>query len=45
MKILLNQMKVFRKDKVETCSILVEDGRIVSLSKEAPLFPMPFVLN
>ena len=28
MKILLNQMQVFRKGKAETCSILVEDGRI-----------------
>ena len=45
MKILLNQMKVFRKDKVETCSILVEDGRIVSLSKEAPTIPDAFSIE
>lgn len=45
MKILLNQMQVFRKDKVETCSILVEDGRIVSLSKEAPTIPDAFSIE
>ena len=33
MKLLLNQMTVFRKDK--KMSVLIEDGRIVSLSPEA----------
>lgn len=33
MKILLNQMRVFRKGAVEELSVLIEDGRIVSLSK------------
>ena len=36
MKILLNQVTVFRKGTAEKLSVLVEDGRIVSLSKEAP---------
>ena len=36
MKILLDQMLVFRKGKAEKLSVLVEDGRIVSLSKETP---------
>lgn len=36
MKILLDQMMVFRKGKAEKLSVLVEDGRIVSLSKETP---------
>ena len=45
MKILLNQMQVFRKGKAETCSILVEDGRIVSLSKEAPTIPDAFSIE
>lgn len=36
MKILLNQVKAFRKGTFETVSILVEDGRIVSITKEAP---------
>ena len=34
MKLLLNQMTVFRK--AEKMSVLIEDGRIVSLSPEAP---------
>ena len=45
MKILLNQMQVFRKGNAETCSILVEDGRIVSLSKEAPTIPDAFSIE
>ena len=45
MKILLNQMQVFRKGKAETCSILVEDGRIVSLSKEAPTISDAFSIE
>lgn len=45
MKILLNQMQVFRKGKTEICSILVEDGRIVSLSKEAPTIPDAFSIE
>lgn len=36
MKILLNQMTVFRKGGPEKLSVLIEDGRIVSLSKQAP---------
>lgn len=36
MKILLNQMTVFRKESADQMSVLIEDGRIVSLSKEAP---------
>ena len=36
MKILLNQMMVFRKGIAQKMSVLIEDGRIVSLSKEAP---------
>lgn len=34
MKILLNQMRVFRKGVVEELSVLIQNGRIVSLSKE-----------
>ena len=45
MKILLNQMQVFRKGKAETCSILVEDGRSVSLSKESPTIPDAFSIE
>lgn len=37
MKILLNHVTVFRKGTAEQMSVLVEDGRIVSLSKEAPV--------
>ncbi len=36
MKILLNQMTVFRKESADQMSVLIEDGRIVSLSKEVP---------
>ena len=36
MKILLNQMMVFRKGKAEKLSVLIENGRIVSLFKNAP---------
>ena len=36
MKLLLNQMAVFRKGGVETMSVLIEKGRIVSLSRETP---------
>lgn len=39
MKILLNQMTVLRKGAAERMSVLVEDGRIVSLSKETPVVP------
>ena len=45
MKILLNQMQVFRKGKTGICSILVEDGRIVSLSKEAPTISDAFSIE
>lgn len=37
MKILLNQMTVFRKGTAQKLSVLVEDGRIVSLSPNTPL--------
>ncbi len=36
MKILLNQMTVFRKGTAQKLSVLVEDGRIVSLSPNTP---------
>ncbi|MGN0982998.1 MAG: amidohydrolase family protein, partial [Candidatus Limivicinus sp.] len=36
MKLLLNQMTVLRNGGAERVSVLVEDGRIVSLSKETP---------
>ena len=36
MKILLNQMTVFRKGTTQKLSVLVEDGRIVSLSPQVP---------
>ena len=36
MKLLLNQMTVLRNGGAERGSVLVEDGRIVSLSKETP---------
>ena len=36
MKILLNQMTVFRKGTAQKLSVLVEDGRIVSLSPQVP---------
>ena len=36
MKILLNQMTVFRKGTAQKLSVLVEDGRIVSLSPSTP---------
>ena len=45
MKILLNQMQVFRMGKTGICSILVEDGRIVSLSKEAPTISDAFSIE
>lgn len=38
MKILLNQMTVFRKGTAQKLSVLVEDGRIVSLSPNTPPF-------
>lgn len=36
MKLLLNQMTVFRNGTAEKASVLIEDDRIVSISKEAP---------
>ena len=36
---------MFRKGKEETCSIRVEDGRIVSLSKEAPTISDAFSIE
>ena len=36
MKILLNQMMAFRKGKAEKLSVLIENGRIVSLFKNTP---------
>ena len=42
MKILLNQMTVFRKGTTQKLSVLVEDGRIVSLSPKFPRWPTPW---
>ena len=36
MKLLLNQMTVFRKEGAEKMSVLIENGHIVSLSREIP---------
>ncbi len=44
MKILLNQMRVFRKGAVEELSVLIQDGRIVSLSKN-PIVADAYVIE
>ena len=37
MKLLLNQMTVFRNGAADQVSVLVDNGRIISISKEAPV--------
>ena len=37
MKLLLNQMTVFRNNAAEKVSVLVDEGRIISISKEMPV--------
>ncbi len=37
MKLLLNQMTVFRNGAADQVSVLVDNGRIISISKEAPI--------
>lgn len=45
MKILLNQMTVFRKGTAQKLSVLVEDGRIVSLSPSIPPVSGAYVIE